>query len=343
LLYEQLKDNGVDTRLVIYNGFHMANFLTSHIGNAQVPPIDYLMLQWFDHYLRGMDTGTENIPAVVQHVKNYPTKSTPEAFRNDSFITTTAWPHPLASAQRWYLHGNNTLSNIAPIKDEASHMMVNPAHPVGRAYRSGGLLGFELEINDGTRCSRSYEQWMLGLALPKKSCFYDTNGSQQQRLLFESEPMEEDYFINGPIQADIWINSTVSEAVVSVQIEEVSEKQSLPITNGQLLASVWAVDTEKSRFLDGEMIQPFHYLTQEKASVLEPGTVVKMQIEIFPASAIIRKGNRLRVSISPSNQAQGILNYPRQEQAAGGVTTIHIGPAYPSGVVLPIVPASALN
>ena len=102
-------------------------------------------------------------------------------------------------------------------------------------------------------------------------------------------------------------------------------------------------DQQRSRILKGEMIQPYHYLTQEKARLLSPGEIVKMQIEIFPTSAVIRKGNKLRVAISPSNQAQGILNCPRQERAAGGITTIHNSPQYPFSVVLPIVPMAALN
>ena len=343
LLYEKLKQNGVDTRLVIYNGYHMANFVLSHIGNDLVPPIDYLMLQWFDRYLRDMETGTEDIPQVVQYVKNYPTQNTPPAFRNDSFISTTDWPHPEARPERWYLHGDNRLSKAPPMAEESSHQMTNPEHPKLSAERKGGLLTFDVEINDGTKCSRSFDQWMLGLALPKSECIYNTRNSEQQRILFETEPMAEDYFINGPIQADIWISSTVSEAVVSVQIEEVSENQDFPLTNGQLLASMRAVDASRSRYLAEEMIQPVHYLTEERYLPLVPGEIVKMQIEIFPTSAIIRQGNRLRVSISPSNQAQGMLNYARQELAAGGVTTIAIGPETPSSVVLPIVPLSAMN
>ncbi|MGB3623047.1 MAG: CocE/NonD family hydrolase C-terminal non-catalytic domain-containing protein, partial [Ketobacter sp.] len=146
-----------------------------------------------------------------------------------------------------------------------------------------------------------------------------------------------------PIQADVWIDSTVTEAVVAVQIEEVSKKQSLPITTGQLLASGRAVNIERSRFMNDQMIQPYHYFTEEKSQPLVPGEVVKMQIEIFPTSTIIRKGNKLRVAISPSNQAQAMLNYPRQAMAEGGVTTLHISPEYPSSVVLPIVPTAVLD
>lgn len=342
LLYEMLANNGVDSRLVIYNGTHFINFVSTHIGNEQVAPIDFLLLQWFDKHLKELDSGTENIPAVVQHVKNYPTESTPEEFQNDSYATTTAWPHPQAYAERWYLRGDGSLTREPAEEDETQHTMTNPEHPVGSAHNSDGLLVFELIINDGTKCSRSFEQWTLGLTLPK-SCFSNSDKTQQQKVIYETAPMEEDYYINGPIQADIWIDSTVTEAVVSVQVEELSEKQSLPITNGQLLASGREVDLEHARFLNGEMIQPYHYFTEETSQPLVPGEIVKMQIEIFPTSAIIRKGNKLRIAISPSNQAQAMLNYPRQAEAEGGTTTLHISPQHPSSVVLPIVPTSALN
>ncbi|MGB3623171.1 MAG: CocE/NonD family hydrolase C-terminal non-catalytic domain-containing protein [Ketobacter sp.] len=127
------------------------------------------------------------------------------------------------------------------------------------------------------------------------------------------------------------------------QLMRSTQEHAMPLSNGLLLASLRAVDQQRSRILKGEMIQPYHYLTQEKARLLSPGEIVKMQIEIFPTSAVIRKGNKLRVAISPSNQAQGILNCPRQERAAGGITTIHNSPQYPFSVVLPIVPMAALN
>ncbi|MEE2733266.1 MAG: CocE/NonD family hydrolase [Pseudomonadota bacterium] len=342
LMYEILKNNNVDSRLVIYDGSHFINFVATHIGNETVPPVDLLLLQWFDKYLKGLDTNIEAMPKVVQHVKNYPTASTPEAFRNDHYATATDWPHPLLEPERWYLREDEGLTLTPPTAAETVPQMTQPEHPSGRAYDANGLLGVELHINDGTECSRSFDQWTLGLNLPK-SCFSNSDLVPQQRVIFESAPMAEDYYINGPIQADIWIESTVTEAVVSVQVEEVSARQSLPITNGQLAASGRLVDESRSRFIKGVMIQPYHYFKEETSEPLIPGEVVKMQIEVFPTSAIIRKGNKLRISISPSNQAMAMLNYPRQAMAEGGVTTIHISPEYPSSVVMPMVPTSALD
>jgi predicted acyl esterase len=58
---------------------------------------------------------------------------------------------------------------------------------------------------------------------------------------------------------------------------------------------------------------------------------------------LIRVGHKLRISISSSNQAEGVWSTPQQGTAAGNVSTIYNDAAHPSNVVLPVVPASALN
>lgn len=341
LLYEALKDQ-VDTRLVIFNGDHISHFLQVYPGGDQVDPILNLMLQWFDRYLKDIDTHLETIPPVTQYVKNY------EWGIWRGFSTTTDWPHPAAVPERWYLHGDMSLTQTTPESEEATHSM-EAAPFADYEYGKndlGGLLRLNFTLNDGTQCSPSYVQWTLGgagVALPK-NCFVNNRKLERTALNYETEPMAEDYYINGPITADLWIDSTKSDAVVAVRIDEVTKLGSVnPITTGLLLASARTVDPLRSRYLNGEMIQPYHYLTQEAETFLIPGEPTLMQVEVFPTSALIRKGNRLRVSIAPSNQAQGILNLSQRDRVKDGVTTVHNSPQYPSSVVLPIVPLSELN
>ncbi|AUM13072.1 CocE/NonD family hydrolase [Ketobacter alkanivorans] len=341
LLYESLKDR-VDTRLVIYNGSHISNFLQAMPGTESTDPSLNLLLQWFDKYLKGMDTQTESIPPVTQYVKNY------KHGIWQGFATTTDWPHPAAMPQRWYLRGDMSLRQEPALETETTHSMeASPsADYVFGKSDNGGLLRVNLTLNDGTECSPSYEQWTLGAAgiATLDSCFWDNRELEQTALNYETAPMTEDYYINGPIQADLWISSTHEDAVISVRIDEVTQSGRVaPITNGLLLASARQVNVSRSRFLDGEMIQPYHYFTQEAETFLVPGEVTKVQVEIFSTSALIREGNRLRVSISPSNQAQGMLNLPRRAMVEGGTTTIHNSSEHPSSVVLPIVPTSELN
>ncbi|MGC1507044.1 CocE/NonD family hydrolase [Ketobacter sp. MCCC 1A13808] len=341
LLYERLKDR-VDSRLVIFNGDHASNFVQAIRGTDKTDPILNLMLQWFDRYLKDMETGLDNIPPVTQYVKNY------KKGMWKGYSDATDWPHPSALPERWFLHGNGNLTTSPPTEPEQARSMATPEFAGYRFGKSKGgtLLTASIDINDGTRCSPSYVQWTLGIAgvVAAPRCYWDNRRLERNALNFETEPMLEDYYINGPLQADLWVSSTAQDAVISVRIDEVTPKGRVnPITNGLLLASARAVDESKSRFIAGEMVQPYHYLTQTKEQLLTPGEVVKLQVEIFPTSALIREGNKLRVSISPSNQAQGILNLPRRELAKEGITTIHNSPEYPSGIVLLKVPTSELN
>ena len=91
------------------------------------------------------------------------------------------------------------------------------------------------------------------------------------------------------------------------------------------------------------MIQPWHPLTEAARLPVVPGEPMLVPVEVFPTAALIRKGQKLRIAISASNQAQGIWTLPQQAAANGNVSTIYSDPAYPSSVVLPVVPVRELN
>lgn len=341
LLYESLRDR-VDARLILFDGDHVSNFLQALPGTEKTDPVLHVLLQWFDRHLRGMDSGTERIPPVTQYVKHY------KPGNWQGFISADNWPHPAAQPERWYLHGDGGLTQQAPFQEEVERTMA--AAPFAEyAYgksKDGGFLRLEIQPSDGSDCSLSYVQWTLGVAgiTQIRPCYWDHRELEQNALNYETAPMPEDYFIAGPLQADVWMSSTTEDAVLSVRVDEVlASGRVVPITNGLLLASLRAVDESRSRYVYGEMVQPYHFLTQEHEQLLTPGEVVKMQVEIFPTSAIIRAGSRLRVSISPSNQAQGVLNLVQRQRVEGGVTTIHHGPQYPSSLALLSVPLSELN
>lgn len=342
LFYEKLK-NRVDTRLVIYRGDHISNFVQGAVGVENIYPLPYRALQWFDKYLRGMDTDTASIPPVAQYVKNAGTRFP------SGFDFPGDWPHPALTPERWFLHGDMSLSKTAPAAQEASSSMVTAPFPVIESGKSadGSTLIFNVTLNDGSECSSSFRQWTLGKGNITEPlyCSYDNARVEENALNYESDILDEDYYFNGPIQADVFMDSTATEAVLSVRVDEVSKNghKVVPLTNGLLLASARAVDESRSRFIKGEMMQPFHPFTEAAQQPVVPGQVMKMQVEIFPTSAIVRKGHKLRISIAPSNDAQGILNLPRQAQAAGGVSTVHISPQYPSSVVLPMVPLAPLE
>ncbi len=346
LLYEQLKRN-VTTKLLIVPGAHAESIVSTLINNNNAledgaPAAAGLLLQWFDKYLKGINSGAEKQPTVTQYVAGLGDKGLP------AYTSATDWPHPQAVPQRLYLHGDMTLTTTAPSSAETTHTIAEPPAPEIRVgtNRAGTLLRGWVVPADSSEKSISWLQWSLGFVLPLFDWYKesDTVEKAQNALNYETGTMTSDYYINGPFQADIWMSSTATEAALSVRIDDVgTDGVARPISNGLMSAAFRAVDTTRSRYLRGEMIQPWHSFTAASRQRLVPGEVVKVPVEIFPAAAVIKKGHKLRISISASNQAQGVWSAPAQALANGGVTTIYNDPNHPSSVVLPVLPNTLLN
>ncbi len=346
LLYEQLK-NKVTTKLLIVPGSHIQAVLnaqqnTNTSSAKGAPPSKELMLQWFDQYLRGMDSGASAQPNVTQYVQGLGTLG-------ERYASTTDWPHPQATTQRMYLRGDMSLSTQAPAAREATHTIAEPAAAAltfGMAD-SGTTVKASVKLNDGSDCSSSYVQWSLGIGgLLPKACYTNSNTVErdQKALVYQTAALAADMYINGPIQADLWISATNTEAAVAVRVDDVDALGvATPISTGLLSASYRAVDTSRSRYLNGEMIQPWHAFTEASKQAVVPGQPMLVPVEIFPAAAVIKKGHKLRIAISASNQAQGIWPTAQQAKAKGNVSTVYNEPSYPSSVVLPLVPTTALK
>lgn len=312
MLYEALK-NHTTTKLVIGPWTHIAASSGEGLPVDGVPVISHLMLHWFDQYLKGKDVGADKLPNVTQYV-----------YGHGHFVTAKDWPNLQAKAQRLFLHGDTSLSATEPAADETSN--------------------FALQQPLNGVCSASTAQWTAGiLGLLPLSCFNDDGFAEALDVHYETAPMTEDFYFNGPIEADIWISTTGSDAGLSVRVDDVDGNTVTPISNGLLTASHRAVDETRSRKLDGQRIQPWHPFTQEAVLPVTSGEPMLMPVEIFPTSALIKAGHKLRISVGPSDFPHGLPPVPNLVNGLVGGLTIYSDAAHPSSVVLPVVPASALQ
>lgn len=349
LLYEQLK-NKVNTKLLITPGVHLQTILGGMKDKSGAkfngaPGSEALLLQWFDQYLKGMKTGAQQMPNVTQFIDGHGGAGA------ERYASTTDWPHPAMTPQRMYLHGNLTINAQAPTTAETSNTISEPPAPtVTRGTnKAGALLQVGLTFRDGSDCSISHYQWSLGFSglTGSKPCYADNTQVEaaQRALNYETEVLGSDLYLNGPIQADIWMSATNTQAALSIRVDDFDPATGIskPLTNGLQSAAFRAVDTSRSRYVNGVMVQPWHPFTAASILPVLPGQPMLVPVEVFPAAAVIKAGHKLRVSISASNQAQGIWSLDRQAEANGNVSTILSDPARPSSIVLPVVPASALN
>ncbi len=315
LTYEQIKTHAT-TKLLIGPWTHGTAVVGSGLPVDGVPALNHIELRWFDQYLKGFKLGAEKLPNVTQYVLGV-----------GHYVTADDWPHPRATAQRLFFHADKSLSETAPAVDESSNVVAQ--EPIN------GI------------CSISTVQWLGGavsgdlLPLP---CFTDDNTAEILDVKYETLPMASDYYVNGPIEVDVWMSTTASDAGLSVRIDDVDPSgNATAITNGIQTASLRAVDVTKSRTLNGQMIQPWHPYTPDSVQSVGSGNKVMVPVEIFPTSAMIAKGHKLRVAVGSSDLPQGVPPVPTLLQSLAGVLTIYSDAAHPSSVVLPVVPASELS
>lgn len=340
LLYEQVKRK-VDAKLLVLPGTHIGSLLKLLAGSEGVPKGRFLLLQWFDHYLKGMDTGADTMPNVTQYVQGYGTDAEPR------FARATDWPHPQMTAQRMYFRNGNSLSTQAPSSMEATASVLEPRGAEVLVENRDDSLKVDLTIHDGSKCSSSYRQWTMGLkGLLPWSCYASNNqvDTAQKAAIYETPTLTADLYLNGPIQADVWITTTHTDAALAVRLASVSPSGvATPISTGLMSARYRAVDKGRSRYVNGVMLQPWHPFTVASTQAVVPGQPMLVPVEIFPNAALIRAGHKLRVVISASNQVQGVWPRPNQANANGNTTVILNSAEHPSSIVLPVVPRSSLN
>jgi putative CocE/NonD family hydrolase len=136
-------------------------------------PADYdeLILQWMDHYLRGVDNGVEKNAPVRIFVMGT------NAWRDEK-----TWPLKRAQATSLYLAANSAHSRIGQLletgwqsKLKTSSFLSDPAHPVADIYDAYGAHD------------------------------YRALAGREDVLVFDSEPMRKEKGVTGQVKADIYM------------------------------------------------------------------------------------------------------------------------------------------
>src|SRR3546814_8263990 len=88
---------------------------------------------------------------------------------------------------------------------------------------SSDVCSSDLLPNEGL-CSISTSQWLAGLlGLVPLPCFENSNTSEVLSVKYQTAPLAEDMYINGPIEADVWLSTTAADASLSVRVDDVDE------------------------------------------------------------------------------------------------------------------------
>jgi putative CocE/NonD family hydrolase len=182
-------------------------------------PVDYdeLILQWMDHYLRGIDNGVEKEAPVRIFVMG-----------TNQWRDEKSWPIQRAKATSLYLAADAADSRAGKLSGEggkskakANSFLSDPAHPVADIYDTYGAHD------------------------------YRALAGREDVLVFDSEPMANDTEVTGPITAEMFVSTEVKDFDLWVRLLDVAPAGTafnLMSPGLDVLRASWPSETVKQEF-----------------------------------------------------------------------------------------------
>ena len=163
-----------------------------------------LQLRWFDHWLKGQDTGFMAEPPIKLFVMGA------NVWRDEP-----DWPLRRARAAAYYLRAGGELSLDAPAAEPPDRYDYDPADPVPTR---GGALLMTPEYPAGPFDQRPIEQ-------------------RPDMLVFRTRPLERDTEVTGPISVTLWAASSAPDTDFVARLTDISpDGRAINLTDGILRA-----------------------------------------------------------------------------------------------------------
>jgi hypothetical protein len=266
-----------------------------------------LQVRWFDHWLKGIDTGMLNEAPIKLFVMGANT------WRDEE-----AWPLARAVETRYYLHssghanglqGDGVLAPNIPDGAQAAidQYIYDPAHPVPT---HGGALLMAPEYRPGPYDQRPIE-------------------SREDVLVYTSEVLPNDLEVTGPIKVHLWAASSAPDTDFVARLVDVHpDGYAQNLTDGIIRARYRAFERG------------------EAPGLIEPDVVYAYEIDLWATSNLFKAGHRIRLDVTSSSFPRWDRN-PNTGHTFGADTELTIArqtilhdSAHPSYVILPIVPTA---
>ena len=231
----------------------------------------------------------------------------------DQWRDEESWPLVRAKATKYFLHskgganssrGDGLLSTNAPANESPDKFTYDPGKPVPTV---GGPLCCDADhLAPGPRDQRSVEE-------------------RDDVLVYSTPPLDRDLEVTGPIYLEFFASSSAVDTDFTAKLVDVfPDGTVINLTEGVL----------RARYRD----------SQATPTLLTPGKIVPLSIDLWATSNVFRAGHRLRLEVSSSNFPRFDRNLNTGELAANSAkwvtatNTIFHDKAHPSALVLPIVP-----
>ena len=258
------------------------------------------------------------------------------------------WPLERTRFTPFYLRGDGTLSTAEPAADaDETVYAFNPANPVPTI---GGSIS---SLSDNKPLEPGIADPAYSAAAARREAIAPSGGFDQVErpglwgcnppylplatradvLVFETDPLEEDLEVTGPVSVTLWVSSTAPDTDFTAKLID------------RYPPSAWYPMGYALNLTDG--IQRLRYRNGDgKADLLPPGEVARITIRLYPTSNLFAKGHRIRLDISSSNFPRFDVN-PNTGDPVGterrrriAENTVHHDRLHASHILLPLIPTS---
>lgn len=282
-------------------------------------------LKWFDHWLKGKDTGVEReAPVRIYVMGGGEPHKTPQGrlFVGGQWRDEREWPPARATATPYYLHGDGSLSTEKPVDHAPITYAFDPRNPVptlGGNVSSVGVLTF-MGAGD-QRCRADF--WLCTDGKPLST--------RNDVLVFQTPQLDRDVEVTGRLVVKLWAASDGPDTDFTAK-----------------LIDVYPPNRDYPAGVDlnvGDSIVRARYRGGPgKAEMLKPGQPYEFTIEMYPTSLVFRRGHRVRLDISSSNFPRFDLNpntgEPLNDNRRWRVAenSVYVDGRHASHIVLPVMP-----
>jgi putative CocE/NonD family hydrolase len=260
-------------------------------------------LRWFDHWLRGQDTGILDEPPVRVFVMG-----------KNQWRTADDWPVPGTRMVPYYLHGGGRANSLfgdgrldarLPDQEPPDTFVYDPDDPVPTLGGSTCCGEDVTPVSMGPRDQRPAE-WRPDV------------------LVYTTPPLEADLEVAGPVRVVLWAASTAPDTDFTAKLVDVAP--------GGFAMNV-AQGIIRARYRES--------LAEPK--LLQPGRAERFEIDCWSTAICFQRGHRIRVEVASSNFPQFDRNpntghaFGQDDQVVRATQTVFHDRARPSHVLLPVV------
>jgi predicted acyl esterase len=263
------------------------------------------LLRWFDHWLKGIDTGMMGEPAVKYWVMGA-----------NEWRTATDWPPPAVKWTKLYLNSWERLSPTAPVAGSIDDWTEPDTFAQMPPTQTGTIQRLRY-LTDPLPAD-------LTIAGPSVLHLYAAIDKADTNWIVSLKDIGPDVSVRTAREGERTIPANLPER---------------ELTRGWLKASHRAVDDARS--LPG---RPWHPLTREAQAPVPAGETVEYQIEILATANTFRKGHRIAIDIMNLDLPTGVGGATNAEYVPNHIcssaTVVHRvfhDPQRPSHLLLPVV------